>query len=340
MYSSPKFFVPRVIVGLLELAFDFPAEATPAVSPIRSATPIETANAALAARRMCFRTISPPLEIETAPWTLRGWSHPVGGRALRKRQQSVREQRENGDADRRREHAGEAVRGLVVHDLAEAASACDSGDRRRCDHEDRRDLHAGEDERQAERQLHSSEDLQLGQAHPPRRLDHVAVDALDGEVRVRENRRYTEHDECHGYVPEADSQPGDQDADDRDARQSPADRGHPECEEEAAMLVPEPQADRQGDQERDPESGEGQLRRLHRLVEQELGVVRDELKRVDEERAEHQRTRFHGVSARWVRASSASAVKARRMASPPAATSSVRKMSGCPSASKIGPPRP
>src|SRR4029077_3298408 len=148
MYSSPKFFVPRVIVGLLELAFDFPAAATPAVSPIRSATPIETANAALAARRMCFRTISPPLEIETAPWTLRGWSHPVGGRALRKRQQSVREQRENGDADRRREHAGEAVRGLVVHDLAEAASACDSGDRRRCDHEDRRDLHAGEDERQ------------------------------------------------------------------------------------------------------------------------------------------------------------------------------------------------
>src|SRR6476661_4336418 len=303
MYSSPKFFVPRVIVGLLELAFDFPAAATPAVSPIRSATPIETANAALAARRMCFRTISPPLEIETAPWTLRGWSHPVGGRALRKRQQSIREQRENGDADRRREHAGEAVRGLVVHDLAEAASACDSGDRRRRDHEDRRDLHAG-------------------------------------EVRVRENRRYTEHDECHGDVPEADSQPGDQDADDRDARQSPADRGHPECEEEAAMLVPEPQADRQGDQEQDPESGEGQLRRLHRLVEQELGVVRDELKRVDEERAEHQRTRFHGVSARWVRASSASAVKARRMASPPAATSSVRKMSGCPSASKIGPPRP
>src|SRR6266576_1225349 len=250
MYSSPKFFVPRVIVGLLDVALDFPAEATPAVSPIRSATPIETANAALAARRVCFRTISPPLEIGTAPWTLRGWSHSVVGRALRERQQSVREQRKSGDADRRRENAGEAVRGLVVHDLAEATTACDSGDGCRCDHEDRRDLHAGEDERQAE------------------------------------------HDEFNGDVPEADAEPGDQDADDGDARQSPADRGYPECEEQAPMLVPEPEPDRQRDQERDPESGEGQLRRLHGLVEQQLSVVRDELERVDEERAEHQRTRF------------------------------------------------
>src|ERR1700750_2912188 len=63
MYSSPKFFVPRTIGGLLAVDFAFPALATPAVIPIRSATPNETANAAFAARRVCFLTISPPLEI-------------------------------------------------------------------------------------------------------------------------------------------------------------------------------------------------------------------------------------------------------------------------------------
>src|SRR5215470_17157582 len=135
MYSSPKFFVPSTIVGLLAADFAFPALATPAVSPIRSATPNETANAALAARRVCLRTISPPLEIGTEPWTLRAWSHPAEGRALREREHSGGDERESRDAERRREDAREPVGSLVAHDLAEAATACDPGDRRGGDDE-------------------------------------------------------------------------------------------------------------------------------------------------------------------------------------------------------------
>ncbi len=60
MYSSAKFFVPSTIVGFAPTVFVAlcAAPADTAVSPIRSATPNETANAALAARRVCFRTIS------------------------------------------------------------------------------------------------------------------------------------------------------------------------------------------------------------------------------------------------------------------------------------------
>src|SRR3954469_10788112 len=66
MYSSPKFFVPSVIaafgpepvvVGALVL---LPPPPPQAVRPIRSATPKEIANAALAARRVCLRNIRCP----------------------------------------------------------------------------------------------------------------------------------------------------------------------------------------------------------------------------------------------------------------------------------------
>jgi hypothetical protein len=64
MYSSPKFFVPSVMVGFgpadVVAGADvllLPPPPPQAVRPIRSATPKEIANAAFAARRVCLRNI-------------------------------------------------------------------------------------------------------------------------------------------------------------------------------------------------------------------------------------------------------------------------------------------
>ena len=52
------------------------------------------------------------------------------------------------------------------------------------------------------------------------------------------------------------------------------------------MPVPEPEADRQGNQDRDAECHERELGRLEGLVEQEASVVRHEAERLDEEGGE------------------------------------------------------
>ena len=62
-------------------------------------------------------------------------------------------------------------------------------------------------------------------------------------------------------------------------------------------------------------------------LEQQMGVVRNEPERLDEERCDDHRNRLQGVRARCRRARSRSAVRASRIASALAATSSVRKMS-------------
>src|SRR6266566_5226499 len=103
MYSSPKFFVPSVIVGfgpdavveLLLLPLPPPPQA---VRPIRSATPKEIANAALAARRVCLRNMQcPPLVLALiGPFlgeTLRPRSHPARGRVLGEGQRERRQER-------------------------------------------------------------------------------------------------------------------------------------------------------------------------------------------------------------------------------------------------------
>src|SRR5439155_25563608 len=162
----------------------------------------------------------------------------------------------------------------------------------------------------------------------------------DGEVGIREDRGDAEDDKGGGVVPEADTEPGDEDADERDARERAADRGRAEGEEQPPVPVAEPEADRHGDEDGNSERGEGELRRLGRLLQQQRPMVGNELQRVDEERGEHYRCLLHGVRARCSSASSASAVRAKRIARPPATTSSVRKMSGWLIASKIGPPRP
>src|SRR5579884_4367729 len=145
MYSSVKFFVPRTIVGFAA-AFVLAAPAPAASRPMRSATPSETANAALAARRVCLRTIPcPPFELPS-PQTLCPGGHPAVGHVLQEPERGGDEERHGRDAVGRAEHPGRAVRLLVGDDVAEPPAADDAGDRRGRDHEDGRDPQAREDE--------------------------------------------------------------------------------------------------------------------------------------------------------------------------------------------------
>src|ERR1041385_7291987 len=94
MNSSAKFLVATVIAGLGPpggegAAVFFPPPPPPqAVSPIRSATPNEIANAALAARRVCFRNIRCLLSGLPSAGTLRPRRHPTRGSALHQRDRS------------------------------------------------------------------------------------------------------------------------------------------------------------------------------------------------------------------------------------------------------------
>ena len=154
-------------------------------------------------------------------------------------------------------------------------------------------------QRQAERQLDADEDLRLRQSHPPGRFDHVRIDALDREERVREDRRNRDHDEREQAVPEeAEVEDEDGEADEDDARQGTPEVRQRERDEEATVLMaePEPEGQRQGD--RDSEGRKRQLDRSDSFVEEERRVLRDELERVDEDVRDH-RARSHGVSARW-----------------------------------------
>src|SRR5439155_19070127 len=153
-----------------------------AVRPIRSATPKEIANAALAARRVCLRNIRcPPLWLALSGpvlrETLRSRSHPTRRRALNEGEDKCGRQRHRRDAQRGGEHAGVVVCALIGQDLAEAAAAGDTRDRRGRDHEHGGDPNPGQEERQPERQLYPCEDLSLPETHPPGGLDDVAVDA-------------------------------------------------------------------------------------------------------------------------------------------------------------------
>src|SRR3954447_24622845 len=104
MYSSPKFFVPSVIAGfgpdpvVVGALVLLPPPPPQAVRPIRSATPKEIANAALAARRVCLRNMQcPPLVIwPSLGGTLRPRSHPTRGRLLGELQREVRQERHGG----------------------------------------------------------------------------------------------------------------------------------------------------------------------------------------------------------------------------------------------------
>src|SRR5579884_148614 len=95
MNSSAKFFVPIVIAGFgpaaEEVELDVVCLLPPppqAASPIRSATPKEIANAALAARRVCFRNISALLSGLPSPGC--PWTDPTLSAPSDARQRAVR----------------------------------------------------------------------------------------------------------------------------------------------------------------------------------------------------------------------------------------------------------
>src|SRR5215469_9639063 len=110
MYSSPKFFVPRLIVTLdgdaepvdVVVVVLLPPPPPQAASPIRSGIPKEIANAALAARRVCLRNMqSPPLVVALSGPVLRGTLRPRGHSARRRtlgqRQRKGRQECHTGD---------------------------------------------------------------------------------------------------------------------------------------------------------------------------------------------------------------------------------------------------
>src|SRR5947208_7311316 len=103
MNSSAKFLVPTVIVGfgpdavVVGAVLLLPPPPPQAVRPIRSATPKEIANAALAARRVCLRNMVPSSLGLPSSGTLRPWSHPTRGSALGQADHPGSEEREGRD---------------------------------------------------------------------------------------------------------------------------------------------------------------------------------------------------------------------------------------------------
>src|SRR4051794_38987929 len=95
MYSSPKFFVPMTTVC--------DGAACAADQPISSATPIATANAALAARRVCFRIMGPLLS-GRGSLTLPTSEAPGRHGSLDRRQRQVDAEGERDRADGGAEH--------------------------------------------------------------------------------------------------------------------------------------------------------------------------------------------------------------------------------------------
>ena len=235
---------------------------------------------------------------------------------------SRRQKGQRRDPERGRDDAGKAVARLVDDDLAEPAASRDRGDRRRRDHEDGSDSNACDDQRQPERQLDLPENLRLREAHASRRLDDVAVDAVDTEVRVHEDRRNREHDERRGVVPEADAEDRQAERDQHDARQRAADVRHARGEQETAPAVTEPEPERQREHDRDRERGERELEVLDSLREQQMHVVAHEAERIDERSGvglvgNDHAARVHGVRSRWTSTSSKSATSARAITSQP-----------------------
>src|SRR5579884_1929473 len=330
MYSSLKFFVPIVTVGVAV------CEAR-AVLPMSSATPSAIANAALAARRVCFRSIPDSLRWRTLTLgTLDRGDRSTRGRPADRGEQTADRECERGDPERGGDDAGEPVARLVEDDLAEAAAACDRGDDRRRDHEDRRDPDPADHERQRERELDAPEDPAAAHAHAPRSLDDVAVDAVDGEVRVGQDRRDREHDERGGVVPEAEPEDREAEGDEDGARERATHVRDADRDEGAAVEMAEQEAERQRNRESDAERRARELDVLERLHEQQVRVVAHEPKCVDER--VHRCRLVHGVARRSVTTSAASHASASATVSPKEATISVLKTVGI--ASAIGRPSP
>ena len=77
--------------------------------------------------------------------------------------------------------------------------------------------------RKRKRKLYSAHDLKRGQAHSPAGIDHLAIDLPHADVGVGEDRRNREQHKRERHVGEADADVGDEERDQREARDGAAD---------------------------------------------------------------------------------------------------------------------
>ena len=140
------------------------------------------------------------------------------GGALRRGQDDLGDDGQQGHDDGRREPPVVAV-GVDVDDrVAERDDPRQRGDRGRGHHVDRRDPHAAEDQRQRQRELDPAHDLRAGHAHAARGVDRVAVDLAHAGVGVGEDGGDGEQHERQGEVGEAHADVGDEEGDQGQAR--------------------------------------------------------------------------------------------------------------------------
>ena len=103
------------------------------------------------------------------------------------------------------EHAVVAARDAVDDEAAEAAAGQVGADRGGGDDLQDGDAEAAHDDRRGQGQLHARQDLALGEAHAPRRLDDVAVDLAEAGVRRHEDGR--DGQQHHGQEDGQEAQP-------------------------------------------------------------------------------------------------------------------------------------
>jgi hypothetical protein len=123
---------------------------------------------------------------------------------------------------------------------------------------------ACEPQRHRQRQLDAREDLGAAHAHPSRGVDQLALDAVHGEVGVGDHRRHRQDHERDLDDREAEAEERVADREHDQARQRAADVAEIDDEERAATDVAEPRAQRDRDQQRDPDADRPHLERLQR----------------------------------------------------------------------------
>ena len=118
--------------------------------------------------------------------------------------------------------------------------------------------------------------------HPASRLDGVPVDLVDGDVGVGQDRRHREHDQREhdgGWPIPRKMKP---------IMMTRVGSARPTlarftATNEAAVEMPEGNAERHGDRDRDEQCDAGEDDVLPRLLEDQLALVDDELEAVDED---------------------------------------------------------
>jgi len=135
-----------------------------------------------------------------------------------------------------------------VDDEAAERSTTDQRRERGRSHDlDRGDPDPGDDHRQGHWQLHPSQQLELGHAHPAAGLDHVPVHLLHADVGAGQDRGDGQHQEGRKRGCEAHTKEREEDQQQRVRRQRPADVGDAHREECAATGVADGETDRKGD---------------------------------------------------------------------------------------------